>query len=341
MRVLNKNGRQYRLPGILNQFQEEMYIHLIDWKWANITTEPGYYKKLPYDAILPESIKGNFPVIYPDVINALKKHHNKFYFKLHKHFNHMASSQAANANLFLPVLLHPRANDVLRLIKPDDFQELATEELDHGFQIEFWGASAGRGILSDHNSRAGTDADIAIAYNNKNRESCLWLIEHKLTEKEFTECGGFKSNNKQPYQNCNCDSNFGDILINPDLCYYHGKCNYRYWEITRGNDVFFSNHTRFSSCPFREGMNQLWRNQLLALAVEQDEKYPFQHVYFSVVKHPRNSNLDKTIAEYKTLTANNPKFSAFTSADVIKAAESLDDAKLNKWATWYRELYDL
>ena len=166
------NGKNYRMPNILNPFQQAMYIHLINWKWKNITEEEGYYihggLKMPYDAILPESVKKAFPIIYPDVVDALKQHHKKFYFKLHLHFNHMASSQAANANLFLPVLLHPRANEVLRQIKQDDFCELATGELDRGFQIEFWGLRTGSGLLGDHTQLYGTDSDIAIAYLSAN-----------------------------------------------------------------------------------------------------------------------------------------------------------------------------
>ena len=88
-------------------------------------------------------------------------------------------------------------------------------------------------------------------------------------------------------------------------------------------------------------MNQLWRNQLLGLSVEQDERQPFQNVTFSVVKHPRNTALDKSLQEYQNLIANNPNFSFFTSADVINAASTLDDPELNNWIEWYQDLYAL
>jgi hypothetical protein len=64
-------------------------------------------------------------------------------------------------------------------------------------------------------------------------------------------------------------------------------------------------------------------------------------VYFSVVKHPRNTSLDRTIVEYQQLVANNPKFSIFTSADVVDAAEKLHDSELNQWIAWYKDLYAL
>ena len=88
-------------------------------------------------------------------------------------------------------------------------------------------------------------------------------------------------------------------------------------------------------------MNQLWRNQLLGLSIEQDDRQPYQHVYFSVVRHPRNTSLHRTITEYQHLVANNPKFTTFTSADVVNAAEKQNDAELNQWIAWYKDLYAL
>ena len=339
MREARVDGRSYRVPDVLNQFQEEMYVHLINWKRVNITRKAGINRGLKYDAILPEFAWESLPHIYEGILQALEQHKERFPFKFHKHFYHMVSSQAANINLFLPLLLHPQANSILKRIKPDDFHELATDELDRGFQLEFWGAREGKGLLNDHNSQAGTDADIAIAYYNRNRELCLWLIEHKLTEKEFTPCGGFESNRKQPYQNCDCRSSFSSILANPDLCYYHVRCKYKYWELTRDHDALFRNHGRFESCPFRSGMNQLWRNQLLGLAVESEKTLPYEHVYFSVVKHPGNRHLDKTINQYRTLIADSDRFSVFTSLDVVNAAAGIVDPELSRWVAWYRDLY--
>lgn len=343
MRVLSINGKNYRLPNVLNSFQQAMYIHLIDWKWNHITREEGYHihrgRRISYDAILPESVKKDFPVIYPEVVDALKQHHGKFYFKLHQHFNHMASSQAANANLFLPVLLHPRASEVLRKIRPDDFDELATEELDCGFQIEFWGPRDGLGLLGDHTQLYGTDSDIAIAYYNRNRELCLWLIEHKLTEADFTKCHGYTSHGRKPHHDCS--KSLTEILESKSRCYYHDVRHFNYWHITENHRDFFVNHPKYEQCPFQGGMNQLWRNQLLALAIEQNSTSLYKHADFSVVKHPENLYLDKTITEYRDLTADNPKFSVFTSTDVINSAMGLHDPELDKWIDWYKELYKL
>ena len=349
MKTENINGTEYRLPGGLNEFQLQMYVHLIDWKRAHITVEPGYYeyrgRQIPYDAILPTEMIDDLRVIYPPVVEELRRHRRENRFRLHTHFNHIASSQAANVNLFLPVLHHPLGSKLLASLKPD-FASLATDHLDQGYCLEFWGGNFGsdesaRGPLGDKSALGGTDSDIAIAYRNHYGELCLWLIEHKLTESEFTPCGGFKSRDRKNHPSCDCTRNVSEILNNKNTCFHHAVRQRNYWNITDKHAELFVNHGRHSQCPFQGGMNQLWRNQLLAVAMEQDEQQPYQHAAFSVVKHPANPHLDASLNAFKDLVGHNPKFSVFTSEDVLRAAEELQDDALNKWAQWYRNLYML
>jgi len=336
MKVYTIGGQDYLLPAVLNDFQQGLYVHLINWKWEHITREPGMDRSVLYDAVVPDKFMEQFPMIYPGVVDTLKEHLQKFPFRIHKYFHHMASSQAANINLFLPILLHQNASAVLSKLKPD-FARLATSQLDHGFRIEFW--DEGFGNLHDKSKATGTDSDIAIAYYNHQAELCLWLIEHKLTEKEFTTCGGAKSPRKRLSHDCS--KSFTEILANKDYCYYHHMSKYNYWKITDTNQSFFANPAQYEHCPFRKGMNQLWRNQLLALSIEQDERQPYQHVTFSVVKHPGNTSLNSTLEAYRGLIADNPKFTTFTSADVITAVSALHDPQLDEWVAWYKALYDL
>jgi len=332
------NGVTYKLPGGLNAFQKKLYAHLINWKWQNITSVPGInnYKgrKIKYDAFLPASVIPQYPAIYPPVLGDLIAHQTRpgFNFRMHLYFNHMASSQAANINLFLPLLLNKNANDILRRLKPD-FKRLNTGDLYKGFRIEYWDDPYGD--VKDKNKRTGTDADLAISYFNENEERCLWLIEHKLTEKEFTQCGGYRSKGKKPRHDCN--KSFSDILKDKNTCYYHDVCKYRYWDYTDLNQSFFANHGTHPHCPFKGGMNQLWRNQLLGMAIEKRGTY--KHVYFSVVRHPRNTALDKTLNEYSQLIHHNAKFLVFDSSIVVNIAGSIPDPELQKWVEWYRGLY--
>lgn len=339
---LLKDGNTYRLPSLLNDFQKRMYIHLINWKWKHITKEPGIYTyrngEYIYDAIIPSINQKTFPLIYPNILSDILKHQESYPFKLHKHFNHMASSQAANANLFLPILLSPLHDKILQQLKPD-FSRLATGEMYKGFRIEFWDGyfPEEKGLLKDHSPISGTDSDIAIAYYNKNEELCLWLIEHKLTEKEFTTCGGSKSSGRG--ENHTCDKTFKEIISNKDYCYYHSVRGFKYWDLTEKHQNFFINDDSFTKCPFINGMNQLWRNQLLALELESSSRY--KNVYFSVVRHPENDSLGSTIKKFKELIDNSPKFSDFTSNDVINAAETVKDETINTWMNWYCDLYGI
>lgn len=350
MRVLHRNDRDYRLPNDLNHFQEQLYIHLIDWKRANVTDEPGVYvyhgKPIRYDAILPDRYEamGEMPHIYPSVRPVLMEHRKRNPFRIHPHFYHMSSSQAANVNLFLPLLVHPAASVVLAAIRgaPRDFARLDTEHLDKGFCLEYWGGNytpedSGAGLLRDKGPQSGTDSDIAIAYRNTSDEPCIWLIEHKLTEPEFSTCGGFKSPRRDPARH-RCELSFTELLANRRACYQHDVRNFAYWDLTADFAAHFPNHDACPGCPFQGGMNQLWRNLLLALAIERDGR-PFKHAHFSVVRHARNRALDDTLSTFSRLTGASSKFSTFSSADVLTAVERYADASLMEWVEWYRALY--
>ena len=341
MKVYTVNGHDYRLPGGLNDFQRQMYVHLINWKWQHLTREPGMdIKGNVYDAWLPPAFVAEYRILYPPIGDAVHRHKAKYPFREHSYFHHMASSQAANFNLFLPILLHPRAADVLRQVKLD-FARLATEELDHGFRVEF--KDKPPTVAGDTPVIANADADIAIAYYNEAGELCLWLIEHKLTEKEFTTCGGYAAAKGSPTHDCS--KSLAEIIAAPELCYYTYPCCYRYWAATQQHTSFFAHPAPCSGCPFRGGMNQLWRNQLLASSVEGSQAWaPYKHAFFSVVVHPDNHALDNTIATYKSLIADDPdparrRFSTLTSAAFVRAAAALNDRELNRWVDWYSGLY--
>ncbi|MBN8279116.1 MAG: hypothetical protein J0M16_00725 [Gammaproteobacteria bacterium] len=348
MKVEKINGKEYLLPGSLSDFQRDLYIHLINWKWAHITEEAGVSeyrgRPIPYDAILPLRMADELPVVYPQIRECLLSHRRKNPFRLHSYFNHMASSQMANVNLFLPILHHPAASEILRRIKPD-FGSLATDQLDQGYCLEFWGGnfgadSADRGPLGDKSGAHGTDSDLAIAYRNDHGELCIWLVEHKLTEREFTPCSGPKSKDRDSERH-HCSSSFAEIVGNKSACFHHDYKKRKYWDITEANQHLFVGYPGHAQCPFQGGMNQLWRNLLLTLALEQREGTPYAHASFSVVKHPDNPHLDDTLGAFHRMLGGNPKFSDFTSRDVLRAAEAVAGGGLRDWVSWYRHLYRL
>lgn len=48
------NGMKYYMPNNLTLEQKAIYVHIIDWKRKNITTERGLYRGHEYDALFPE-----------------------------------------------------------------------------------------------------------------------------------------------------------------------------------------------------------------------------------------------------------------------------------------------
>jgi len=338
MKTIESREKKYRLPNNLSDFQFRMYIHLIKWKWANLTREPGYYKNAPYDAILPDNSIVQHDPLYGPIKERFLDHQRKFPFKSHKFLGHMASSQAACVNLFLPLLEDPRiAAKVLGVVK-DDLRDIATDHLDKGYRIEFWDEPDN--VLNDHTKVAGTDADIAIAYYDHKGDLNLWMIEHKLTEPEFTTCGGYRSKGRTSAHAC---APVSAILDNSELCYYHSGCHFRYWDITLQNQSLFNPDRimEYAECPFKGGMNQLWRNLLLATSIENSTspKWPYKKVFFSVAHHPKNVSLMPSISEFKKLIGYSDRFFAFTSDKLIDRAKEINDPKLTKWVNWYQDLY--
>jgi hypothetical protein len=89
------------------------------------------------------------------------------------------------------------------------------------------------------------------------------------------------------------------------------------------------------------GMNQLWRNQLLATSLESSTslRWPYKKVYFSVVYHPGNNSLKPSISEYQKLIGFSDRFFAFSSDKLINQAKETKEPELSKWLHWYQELY--
>lgn len=83
MNITERNGARYRLPSGLSDFQQEIYVHLIDWEWKHLTTEPGYYRGNPHGALLPESVQDQLLTIYTPVREDLRNHHQQFQFRTH------------------------------------------------------------------------------------------------------------------------------------------------------------------------------------------------------------------------------------------------------------------
>lgn len=325
-------------------FQQKVYSYLVKYKKECLKIEEKGVsaRGVEHDCLFPKPYcDAKIPVMfYEGIISTIEDIQNgKFAYKPHLAAStHVASSQTACINLFVPILESDFADRILLEsgCAPQDFAFIDRTQLRKGYCFEYWDSSTEgvKGLLGDHSPHAGTDSDVAIAYRNKENKLSLWLIEHKLTEQEFTTCGGYRSNGISESQKGYCTScSIEDLLENHHKCYYHKHCGYHYWRIMDKCYPFFSGNYRGNGCPFRGGMNQLWRNQLLA--IELENRGVFEQVCFSVVSHPENSYLNKTINDFRTLINNSPKFYDFKSNQLVDAASKY----LPDWTRWYRNVY--
>lgn len=111
---------------------------------------------------------------------------------------------------------------------------------------------------------------------------------------------------------------------------------YKYWEILKKHRDKYQGSVDIKGCPFKDGLNQLWRNQMLAFALQDTGTY--KTVTFSVCHHAKNTHLNNSINTYKALINGDKMFNAFTNYDVLNAV-STQDSKLQEWMQWYKDVY--
>ncbi len=146
--------------------------------------------------------------------------------------------------------------------------------------------------IGDQSTFGGTDADVAVFYRFSESESVtasdalttdkkgVLLIEFKFIEAEFSVCSSFK-NKQEVRAYCSGPDYYRELVVHQrtdsrqqPLC---GYTRYRNWAMTAESGLFSDSLTesetittgRPAACPFRFGLNQLWRNLLLAERVAE------------------------------------------------------------------------
>lgn len=281
-------------------------------------------------------------LMYPGIVEAIENHRKIRKFEFHRFFEagHVASSQAACFNLFLPIMISDHAAEVLACVKPD-MKKIDDSRLDHGFCFEYWreeplyAESSYKGLLNDHSKIYGTDADFAVSYIDKDEKKCLWLIEHKLTETEFTRCNVYH-NSKHSEERAVCDGlTFAELINEPNKCYYTWKRHFAYWSHTT-QELFPFVDANKKGCPFKDGMCQLWRNVLLA--EEARKTYGYDKMFFSVAKPEGNTLLNDSIDRFSEIVKPGV-FSVINPRELFRAANAFDDDLLHDWRKWYAKVY--
>ena len=139
-------------------FRDRIYSYLLSYKLEKITKDQGTFRGLKSDYFLPENIVSkDFPaMLYAPIIPIVKEIQNsKYKYKPHIFsYRHIASSQTACINLFIPILESPLADDILKRLNatPSNFDHIDRDELFHGYRIEFWDSTDenDKGLLGDH-----------------------------------------------------------------------------------------------------------------------------------------------------------------------------------------------
>ena len=135
-------------------------------------------------------------------------------------------------------------------------------------------------------------------------------------------------------------SRYIDEAIGKQYCkeahYDLHKIKYKYWDIYRTHEEKYQGNIQIIGCPFREGLNQLWRNQLLGFALQETGVY--KNTTFSVCHHAKNRMLNQSILRYKELTCRNKMFNSFTNYDVLNAVNDVK-SDLHSWLNWYKDVY--
>lgn len=120
--------------------------------------------------------------------------------------------------------------------------------------------------IGDQTELWGTDADVAVFYTYEENKKGILLIEFKFIEAEFSVCSSYKKKDIKGI--CNTAAYYQQMVINKKtddrnnpLC---GYLKYENWQLTQKSAAVDNEKAAAAACPFRFGLNQLWRNMLLA-----------------------------------------------------------------------------
>lgn len=325
----------------MKNFSEKLIQHLTSFKQKTLRLDKhGLYKNKEYEHILAgRDLEFNFlPSIRKDVSSCLTD------VKRHVYFDHLNSSQAACFNLFIPLKLDWNlSNRVFEELIPG-FKDLIDIKFEYSDPNDYLNERNGR---NDNKRNIGTDADIAIFYQNSMGEKCLCLLEHKLSEKEFTNCNAVKSKANQNKDKCN---DFKQIWSDTRYCYYESGKGYKYWDLTNHPNTFFDTNILSvyeGICPFKGSLQQLWRNILMAHAIENDPENPVRKAYFGVVYHKENEELfklkgfpafDNTEKAFSSLIIKKDKFFTITIQEILEKIKKVS-SPVPLWVYEYEEKY--
>lgn len=152
-------------------FKKKVYSHLIRYKKENLgIVEKGISSHgIEHDCLFPKPYcESKLPsMLYADIKPVVVYiQASRFAYKPHLAASaHVASSQTACINLFVPILESKQADQILLEsgVAPKGFDHIDREQLRKGYCFEYRESSleGSNGQLGDHSPHAGTDSDVA------------------------------------------------------------------------------------------------------------------------------------------------------------------------------------
>ena len=309
-------------------FPAYLQEHLEDWR-RGVDGPTGRMWNSWTDGIYPEYRELAQEVVSIDSV------------KLHQYAAHLRSSQVFAFNLFLPFRRgnRERLSDVVSEAIGTRF---SVDEV--GFEWVPPGALLGE-IEGDRpvGNEPATAVDVVLWGFLPEGKRAVVLLEVKLSETDFTHCGGRTSpgNNKRHV----CDS---AVLIfeNPSDCYLRRplrrRRDRRYWEIFTASHgsvrAAFPGAGMEGQCPFAFSMQQPMRNLAIAKGLEQDQGSEVEQAWFGLCAHDENESVAEHWEEWRRLLSGSSFAPSIPASEIVRAGEA---EGLLEWAAWMRARYRL
>ena len=309
-------------------FAVSLQEHLEDWR-REVDGSSNRMWKSWTDGIYPE-----YREIVQEVVSADSV-------KLHQYAAHLRSSQVFAFNLFLPFRDGNRAR----------LSEAVSEAVGAGFSIDEivfeWvppGALLGE-IDGDRpvGNEPATAVDVVLWGRLQGDHRAAVLLEVKLSEPDFTHCGGRNSPGNDKKHVCSSAERF---LENPNECYLRRPLRQqrdrRYWEIFTSSHgsvlAAFPGVDTEGPCPFAYSMQQPMRNLAIARGLEQDQEIDVEKAWFGLCAHDENTNVAGHWEEWKNLLAGSTLAPSIPASEIVRVGEA---EGLQEWAAWMRKRYRL
>ena len=309
-------------------FAVSLQEHLEDWRMDVDGSSDRMWNSWT-DGIYPEYREMAQEVVSADSV------------KLHQYAAHLRSSQIFAFNLFLPFGEGKR----------ERLSERVGEALGAGFSIDEvsfeWvppGVLLGE-IAGDRpvGNEPATAVDVVLWGRLPDERRAVVLLEVKLSEPDFTHCGGRDSPGNDKKHVCASAASF---LENPNDCYLRRplrrRRDRRYWEIFTASHgsvlAAFPGADTGGQCPFAYSMQQPMRNLAIAKGLEQDQSIDVEKAWFGLCVHDENANVAEHWQEWRNLLPENIPAPSLAASEVVGAGEA---EGLQEWADWMRARYRL